>query len=307
MYSEQQKELTGKIFEIKRFSIHDGPGIRTTVFLKGCPLSCKWCHNPEGISSKPEIAFIEKKCAGCGVCVDACPNGSQQINGEGKRLFDRQRCVVCGKCADACYPQVLLLYGTDVTVDHLMDEISADIDFYRNSGGGVTLSGGEPLLQAGFCGELLKSCKMMGISTAVDTSGYVQWDAFQKVLDHTDLFLYDLKHMDTEMHARYTGVPNQRILDNLRQLGLHNKPVEIRIPIIPGVNNSRENICQTAEFLCGIPSLTVIKLLRYHSMARSKFAAVGRKDTMPQVESPTEEEMAGISGWFAEYGLTALT
>ena len=130
--------------------------------------------------------------------------------------------------------------------------------------------------------------------------------SFRLVLDHTDLFLYDLKHMDTEMHARYTGVLNQRILDNLRQLGLHNKPVEIRIPIIPGVNNSCENICQTAEFLCGIPSLTVIKLLRYHSMARSKFAAVGRKDTMPQVESPTEEEMARISEWFAEYGLTTV-
>ena len=306
MYLEQQKELTGKIFEIKRFSIHDGPGIRTTVFLKGCPLSCKWCHNPEGISTKPEIAFIEKKCAICGACVDACPNGAQQINAEGKRLFDRQRCVVCGKCVDACYPQALLLYGTDVTFNHLMNEISADMDFYSNSGGGVTLSGGEPLLQADFCAELLKRCKMAGIHTAVDTSGYVQWDAFQKVLDHTDLFLYDLKHMDSEMHVKNTGVPNQRILDNLKQLGLNNKPVEIRIPIIPDVNNNRENISRTAEFLCGISSLTVIKLLRYHSMARSKFAAVGRKDTMPQAESPTEEEMARISGWFAEYGLTTV-
>jgi pyruvate formate lyase activating enzyme len=306
MCYKQQQELTGKIFEIKRFSIHDGPGIRTTVFFKGCPLACKWCHNPEGISAKPEIAFVEKKCAVCGACVDACPNGAQHIDREGKRLFDRQRCTICGKCTDACYPQALLLYGTDVTVDYLMDEISADKDFYKNSGGGVTLSGGEPLLQAEFCEVLLKCCKAAGIDTAVDTSGYVRWEAIQKVLDHTDLFLYDLKHMDSGMHARYTGVPNQRILDNLKRLGSYDKPVEIRIPIIPDVNNSRDNICRTAEFLCGIRSLTVIKLLRYHSMARSKFAAVGRMDTMPQVESPTEEEMVRISEWFGEYGLTAV-
>jgi pyruvate formate lyase activating enzyme len=306
MYFEQPKELTGKLFEIKRFSIHDGPGIRTTVFLKGCPLSCKWCHNPEGISAKPEIAFLEKMCTGCGACVNACPNHAQQIAREGMRLFDRQRCTVCGKCADACYPQALLLYGMDSTVDQVMEEILPDADFYENSGGGVTLSGGEPLLQADFCAELLKRCKEAGISTAIDTSGYVPWDTFQKVLDDTDLFLYDLKQMDSEMHVKYTGVPNQQILDNLKQLGLHDKPVEIRIPVIPGINSSYENICRTAEFLRDIPGIIGIKLLRYHSMARSKFAAVGRMDTMPQVESPTEEEMAGISEWFGQYGLSAL-
>ena len=307
MHSELHEELSGKIFEIKRFSIHDGPGIRTTVFLKGCPLSCKWCHNPEGISARPEIAFISRKCSGCGTCVSACPNGAQLITGEGSRLFDRRLCAVCGKCTDACYSQALLRYGTDVTIDHVMDEILPDVDFYDNSGGGVTLSGGEPLLQSGFCAELLKRCKMAGVKTAVDTSGYVPWDAFRKVIDYTDLFLYDLKHMDSEMHARYTGVPNQRILDNLKRLGSLDKLIEVRIPIIPGINNSYENIRSSAEFLSGISSIKAIKLLRYHSMARSKFEAVGRPDTMPHADSPTEEEMVKISKWFEECGISINT
>lgn len=298
--------MTGRIFEVKHFSVHDGPGIRTTIFLKGCPLSCIWCHNPEGISKKPEIAFIEKKCSGCGACIQECPNHAQLIDTDGRRIFNRKQCIICGKCTKVCYPQALMLYGRELTVDEAMEEILPDTDFYTNSGGGVTLSGGEPLLQADFSAEVLKSCKEHGIKTAVDTSGYVSWDAIEKVLDDTDLFLYDLKHMDSGMHAHYTGVSNERILENLMKLGKLGKAIEIRIPVIPGVNDGRDNMIKAALFLNTIPGITAVRLLRYHSMARSKYASIAKPDTMPDADSPSEEEMEVLSEVFKLQGLMVI-
>ena len=283
--------VTGNIFDIKRFAVHDGPGIRTTLFLKGCPLHCPWCHNPESRSAQPELSYIARKCIRCGQCVKACPAHAHSIGPDTGHVFDRGRCRACGLCEKNCLGNALRLYGRRVTVEEVLPELLEDRDFYETSGGGVTVSGGEPLLQAAFVAELLAKTRESGVSTALDTCGAVPWNAFEAVLPYTDLLLYDLKHIDSAAHERATGLPNTLILQNLQRLSERRVPVEIRIPVIPGFNDDDSTLEAMAELLANQHGLTAVRLLKYHDFARSKFEAVGQPDTMPHVTPPSDMDM----------------
>lgn len=286
--------LTAKIFEIKRFAVHDGDGIRTTVFLKGCPLKCVWCHNPEGIFLKPMLAYYAHKCIGCGECANVCLQNAH-IMGEDGHIFKRESCIGCGACEDACLGEALTLYGKETTVEELLPKLLEDKEFYENSGGGVTLSGGECLLQADFCAALLKALKEAGVRTAVDTCGFVSRKAFEKVIPYTDVFLYDIKAIDPAVHKRCTGVENGLILDNLRYLDSLGKRVEIRIPYVPGYNDGEMG--KIADFVKSLSCVTGVRVLKYHNYARSKYEALDMENTLPDV-LPTEEEIAAAEALF---------
>lgn len=252
------------ISDIKRFAVHDGDGIRTTVFFKGCPLKCVWCHNPESISFKPQIAFYKNKCIGCGEC--------------------RKESFTTG----GCLGDARVLYGKEMTIEELLPLLLEDKDFYYTSGGGVTLSGGECLCQADFCAELLKRLKENGINTAVDTCGFVPRDAIDKVMPYTDIFLYDVKAFDKDVHIKCTGQSNELILKNLKYIDSCNKSIEIRIPYVPEYNSNQ--IKKIAEFLRTLKNIKAVKVLPYHNYAGSKYAALGMENTLPQI-LPTEEEI----------------
>lgn len=271
--------MKGNIFEIKRFAVHDGPGIRTTVFFKGCPLSCVWCHNPEGISAKPQLAYYAHKCVGCGSCVPSCPVSAHALDAEHIHRFDREKCLSCGNCVSVCCNGALSLFGKVVTVDELLPELFADRDFYESSGGGITLSGGECLLQADFCAALLMRLKAESFATAVDTCGFVSKEAFDKVIPYTDLFLYDIKAIHKEVHIKCTGHSNVRILENLRYLESLSKAVEIRVPYVPGWNDGEKDAI--LEYLKGFTNLTYIRILPYHNFAGTKYASLGMANTLP--------------------------
>lgn len=279
--------MTGCVVEIKRFAIHDGPGIRTTAFLKGCSLHCRWCHNPECIAPEPEIGFYIGRCTGCGRCAAVCPAGAHHFT-EGTHPLDRAACRRCGQCVEACYSGALQIHGQAMTATQLTAELLEDQDFYQHSGGGITLSGGEPLLQADFCAAALRLLRAEGLHTAVDTCGNVPWAAFEKVLPVTDLFLFDLKQMDTARHEKFTGAGNQRLLENLQRLDNAGAAIEIRIPLLPGWNDDAANLDAVGAFLGRLHGITAVKVLPYHALARSKYAAVGRVDTMPDIASPDD-------------------
>ena len=285
---------TALICEIKRFAVHDGDGIRTTVFFKGCPLKCVWCHNPETISPKPQLAYYGHKCIGCGSCVSSCPNGAHQI-ANGQHVFDRSLCVSCGKCAEVCLGDALKLYGIPVTVAELLPQLLEDKDFYDTSGGGVTLSGGECLRQADFCAELLKQLKENGVHTAVDTCGFVSKETLDKVIPYTDVFLYDIKAVDPAVHKTCTGQSNAVILENLRYLDSRGKRVEIRIPYVPEYNAGE--IAKIHEFLKPFSHISAVKVLPYHNYAGSKYAALDMENTLPAA-LPTDKEIENAKQLF---------
>lgn len=292
----------GIIFDIKHFAVHDGPGIRTTVFFKGCPLSCAWCHNPEGMRRQPELVRYEGRCITCEACVAACPNVAHE-NVDGKMVYHRERCELCGECVEACYSNALVIFGRTVSVAEVLAEVRQDADFYRSSGGGVTLSGGEPLAQARFAVELLRQCKAEGLATALDTCGAVPWPVLESALPYTDLVLYDLKLMDAEQHARYTGLSNTLILENLRRLDQRGLPIEIRLPLIPGINDGA-NLEATRAFLASLAHPVHIRLLPYHRMAGSKYDRLGRENRMPLVEAPTPGQMQAAAAQLQGCGCT---
>ena len=279
--------MKAKIFEIKRFAVHDGDGIRTTVFFKGCPLKCVWCHNPEGICPKPQLAFWENKCTICGECVNVCPNGAHSIE-NGIHKLDRSKCDNCGECEKACLNSALNLYGKEMTTDELMPLLLEDKDFYDTSGGGVTLSGGECLMHSDFCLELLKKLKESGIHTAVDTCGFVKKEAIDKVMPYTDVFLYDLKAYDEDVHIKCTGCSNKLILENLMYIDSCGKKTEIRIPYVPGYNSDQMD--KLAEFIKELKNVSAVRVLPYHNYAGSKYRALGMENTLPEL-LPTDEEM----------------
>lgn len=280
--------MKATIFEIKRFAVHDGDGIRTTVFFKGCPLRCVWCHNPESLSAKPQLAYYAHKCIGCGECAAVCPTGAHSF-ARGVHEFDRSKCVACGKCVENCFADALTLYGRDMTVEALLPILLEDREFYESSGGGVTLSGGECLVQADFCAQLLKALKEEGIHTAVDTCGFVSREALDKVIPYTDIFLYDLKAFDEDVHKRCTGQSNAPILKNLRYLASLGKKVEIRIPFVPGWNDDQAE--KIAAFLKPLDNIAAVRVLPYHNYAGSKYQALDLPAGLPE-HLPTPEALA---------------
>jgi pyruvate formate lyase activating enzyme len=278
--------MKAKIFEIKRFAVHDGDGIRTTVFFKGCPLKCIWCHNPEGISSKTELAYYAHKCISCGECLCICPMGAHAIQND-KHVFNRKKCIACGKCAEVCLGNALALYGKEMTVEELLPILLKDKEFYDTSNGGVTLSGGECLLYADFCAKLLKALKENGVHTAVDTCGFVPKTALDKVIPYTDIFLYDIKAYDENVHRKCTGQSNKQVIENLQYLDKKGCKVEIRIPYVPQFNDGE--IEKIGEILNGLNNLTKVRVLPYHSYAGSKYEALEIENMLPAI-LPNEEE-----------------
>lgn len=292
----------GRIIAVKRFEIHDGDGIRTTLFLKGCPLKCRWCHNPEAISPKPQLAYYAEKCIGCGECVSLC--SAHSFSG-GKHIYDRSKCVCCGRCESACLGDAIVFYGREESPEGILPLLLEDRIFYGSSGGGVTLSGGEPLLQAEFCGKLLKLLKAEGIHTAVDTCGFAKRADIDRIIDYTDIFLYDVKFFDEKKHIEYTGCTNQPIIENLEYISAKDKPVEIRMPFVPGVND--DQLEPIGRFLSSLKHVVKVKLLPFHNFSSSKYSALEMENTMSTVGSPDDSQIAEAAGILKSFGLNAMS
>ena len=291
----------GIIFDIKKYAIHDGPGIRTTVFFKGCPLNCWWCHNPEGLDISAQVIYRKDRCIGCGECINVCPEGAIALSPSGV-ITDQCKCVHCGICVETCPGEARELVGKVVTVDHVVGEIKKDILFYDESGGGVTFSGGEPLMQPDFLLGLLDACGKLDIHRTVDTTGYADARLLLRVADRTELFLYDLKHMDSEKHRRYTGVPNEQILSNLESLAKQGANINIRIPIIPGINSDDENIDRTGAFVSSLPGAYDINILAYHSAAEGKYRNLGLEYPLSKILSPSKHKLEAVAKRLEKFG-----
>ncbi len=326
--------IYGTIFNIQRFSIHDGPGIRTTIFFKGCNLRCFWCHNPESLNQAPEIQFFAQKCIGCGKCIEVCPvhaHGYQvnrdssvmeqvrdagassgadgsgisvssggggsgggvagSVGDKGRRVFDRKVCLRCGRCAEACCTCALEMCGKKMSVKEAADEAEKDKAFYDNSGGGVTLSGGEPLLQAEFAAALLEECKKRGMHTAVETAGNVSWKAVEGVMPHTDLFLYDIKVADPVRHKEVTGCGNRLIIANFMKLAAAGADIIVRVPVIPGVNDTEEEMRRIADIISKTGRKLPVTLQPYHKLGQGKYTSLGLEYGAEGIEPPSEEKM----------------
>lgn len=293
------------IFDIQRFSIHDGPGIRTTVFFKGCPLSCAWCQNPESISRDKEILFNSRRCIGCKKCREVCREGAIDFEFAGR--VRREKCNLCGKCVENCYANALRIAGREATVKGVLDEVKKDMPFYKNSGGGVTLSGGEPLLQSNFAAELLRACREAGINTCIETAGFAPWSSFEKVLKYTDFVLYDIKVMNAEKHQKFAGVKNEMILQNALRIAETSIPVDFRMPLVPGHNDDEENIRETSEFLRKIAGIKkeepCIHLLPYHRLGVNKYGQLGKRYALAELKPLSKEEVNGVCEMFKKYGV----
>jgi pyruvate formate lyase activating enzyme len=301
--SNERNRLTfGTVFNISRYAIHDGPGIRTTVFFKGCPLSCWWCHNPEGISPEPEISLWPNRCVRCGACIEACPEHAISLS-DGGVDTDASLCELCFACVKVCPADAREVVGRTMTVDEVVAEIKKDVAFYDESGGGVTFSGGEPLMQPAFLLELLDACGGLEIHRAVDTSGYASKAVLLEVAGKTDLFLYDLKHMDPEIHMKYTGVSNELILENLKALACRQVAICVRLPVIPGINDDRNNIERTGAFLQSLHRVCYIDLLPYHDVASGKYKRFGYPYRLGKLPAPDPVHLQDIAAVLSSYGL----
>ncbi len=286
--------IAGLIFDIKRYSINDGPGIRTTVFLKGCPLQCRWCHNPEGQSFAPEVMVRASRCLkDCQACLAVCPEGA--LSKSGARIaLDRIHCTVCGECAEICPTQAIEIVGHRSSPAELVREIEKDRIFHEESGGGVTFSGGEPLSQPDFLAEVLDLCRKKEIHAAIDTCGLAEPEVLERIAARADLILFDLKTMDEQKHSAFTGRSNRLILENLKRLAATGKKIIVRIPIVPGINDDTKNLRDTAAFLRSLDGISEISLLPYHRMGRNKSKGIEKESFCLEYETPTEESLERI-------------
>ncbi len=292
----------GIVFDIMHFSTHDGPGIRTTVFLKGCPLHCEWCHNPESQARGLELMLRPNLCIACEACISACPQGAITLV-DGVILTQRVNCDLCGLCVEVCNAEARAIVGREMTVPEVMAEIQKDAIFYDQSGGGVTFSGGEALMQPDFVLELLKVCKEQGIHTAVDTCGFTNWNVIERVRPYVDLFLYDLKTLDDAAHRRYTGVPNGPILANLRKLSELGHPLILRMPLIPGVNDSPKAIRAVGQFAASLPNLVRLDVLPYHEAGVEKYRRLDKVYNLAEITPPSDDEVEEAASVLRGYHL----
>ena len=297
---------SGVVFNIQKYSVQDGPGIRTTVFLKGCPLRCWWCHNPEGQSPGAQIVLVEGRCMECGECEGACARGLAGPVGRRARE-GAGSCVVCGACVRACPTEARQMMGRQMEVGEVLEEVLKDRVFYEESGGGVTFSGGEPLSQFGFLMAMLRHCRGEGIRTALDTCGYAVQEELLAAAACAELVLYDLKAMDDKKHEEYTGVSNARILDNLRALGRAHDTIWIRMPIVPGLNDGEEEVEAAGQLLESVGGVRRVCLLPYHKIGSHKFGRLGRSYRLEGVEPPTRERLEELAGRFRGRGFEVRT
>lgn len=302
MQQSQQTQLQtkGLVFDIKKYAIHDGPGIRTTVFFKGCPLNCLWCHNPESRRADLELGFRKGRCLGCGQCVEECSQEAISLV-ENHAVTDAERCIFCGRCPDVCPACAREIIGSEMTVGEVMDEVEKDVIFYDQSDGGVTFSGGEPLMQPDFLLALLNQCRELNIHTAVDTSCYAEPEIIESVVGITDLFLCDIKHMNNEMHKRFTGVENNLILENIRGISQTGKKMIIRIPIIPDFNDDPENIEATGEFTASLEGIGRIDILPFNRGGLEKSTRLTGEIESMQLDAPDQEQMSLIAESLKKY------
>lgn len=280
------------IFNLQKFCLHDGPGIRTTIFFKGCPLNCLWCHNPESKSYSKQFSFAGEKCSGCGQCEKVCSQEAVKIV-DNMAFYEEEKCILCGKCIDVCPNNLREIVGREYTVDQLVNEIEKDRPFYEQSKGGVTLSGGEAMIQIDFVEQLITACKERGISVVVDTCGYAPFSNFLKIMDKVDLFLYDLKLTDPLLHKKYTGQDNQLILDNLRELAKRGAKINLRLPLIEGVNTELCHLEKILELARELKILT-INLLPYHDIAKNKYERLKIEYPIEKFSCPSDEKMEEI-------------
>ncbi|NLF00207.1 MAG: glycyl-radical enzyme activating protein [Anaerolineales bacterium] len=289
--------MVGRVFDIQRFSIHDGPGIRTTVFLKGCPLHCVWCHNPEGMHYPYMLSFLPNLCIGCGFCLETCPNGAYRME-DGRHILDRARCQVCGACCQGCFSGALEFIGREVTVEEALAEVLRDAPFYETSGGGMTLSGGEPLMQPGFSEALLRAAKEHSLHCCVETCGFAAFSVLERVLPYVDLFLYDIKELDGQRHVAYTGQSNRLILDNLAALHARGVQIILRLPTIPGYNDRPDHFVGVAELMRQMPGILGVEIMPYHSLGTSKLERLGLSAEEREQSQPPEKET--VRGWIEQ-------
>ncbi len=282
---------SGIVFDLQRTSLHDGPGIRTAVFLKGCPLRCLWCHNPESQGRHPEISFRPEACTACGACVEACPQGAHRLSSQpAAHSYDRSLCRQCGACAEACLFEALKLTGRETTPAQVLVEVRKDVRYFLNSGGGLTITGGEPMLQLDFTLELLQAARTEGIQTCLETCGWASRRAYQQVLPWVDLFLFDYKATGAAAHRRLTGASNARILANLDYLYTQGAQIRLRCPLAPGVNDTPEHLAGIAALERQYPRLAGIDLLPYHNLGGQKYAQHGLPNPLPGLPSAGEAE-----------------